>query len=135
MKTFTAFLLGLVLGAVATWIGVSPGFRQDLKESTAQARDKIAEKAPEMKERVEKATDAVVEAASDTRITATVKLKLAADPDLAASQIHVSTTDALVTLSGRVKNAAQSEKAVAVAKSVEGVRDVKHTLQMAGGAN
>jgi osmotically-inducible protein OsmY len=130
MKTFTAFLFGLILGAVAMWLGLSPRFRDNVKDTAVQAREKVAEKTPEVKERVEKAADAVAEATSDARITAAIKLKLAGDPDLSAVQIHVSTTDALVTLSGRVKSPDFMDKAINLAKSVDGVREVKSTLQV-----
>jgi hyperosmotically inducible protein len=52
-------------------------------------------------------------------------LKLAADSQLSALQISVDTTAGLVTLAGKVKSPELVDKAVNLAKSVEGVRDVK----------
>ena len=134
MKAFTSFLLGLVVGAVAVWLGTSPRAREDIKTEAITARekvaDKVADKAPEVKAALEKAGEKVADATADARTTAAIKLKLAAEPDLSALQISVDTTAGLVTLAGKVKSAELAEKAVNVAQSVNGVREVKSTLQV-----
>ena len=76
------------------------------------------------------AADKSADATADTRTTAAIKLKLAAEPELSALQISVDTTAGLVTLAGKVKSAELAERAVAVAGSVDGVREVKSTLQV-----
>ncbi len=53
------------------------------------------------------------------------RFDLAAADDLKDSTINVDVESGVVTLSGSVDNAAQKAKAVAVAKSVEGVKGVK----------
>ena len=129
MKAFTSFLLGLIIGGVAMYFVMSPRARETVKEGVVEMRDKAAEKAPEVKEKLEKAGQAAAKATDDTRITAAIKTKLAVDPDLSALQISVNTTEGIVTLAGRVKTPELADKAITVAKSVEGVRDVKSTLQ------
>jgi osmotically-inducible protein OsmY len=64
----------------------------------------------------------------DATITARVKTELLNDPQVAATKIDVSTTAGIVTLSGSVKSKADEARAIQVARTVTGVRDVKSTL-------
>lgn len=130
MRSFTSFLLGLIVGGVAMWFVMSPRAREDIKAEAVEVREMAAQKAPEVKAALEKAGEKVADATADTRTTAAIKLKLAAEPDLSALQISVDTTAGVVTLAGKVKSAELVERAVAVAGSVEGVREVKSTLQV-----
>jgi hyperosmotically inducible protein len=72
----------------------------------------------------------VGETIDDATITAQVKTKLLNDPDVGGLRIDVDTSKGLVTLSGVVKTRAEAEKAVQLARSVNGVRDVRSTLQI-----
>jgi len=67
---------------------------------------------------------------SDKEITAKIKAKLIADPELKALSIDVDTVNGVVTLTGVVENERQKERAVRHAKSVEGVRAVVVNLQV-----
>jgi hyperosmotically inducible protein len=64
----------------------------------------------------------------DATITARVKVVLLNDPQVAATKIEVSTEAGVVTLSGSVKSKADEARAIQVARTVTGVRDVKSTL-------
>ena len=64
----------------------------------------------------------------DADITARVKTVLLNDPQVAAAKIDVSTAGGVVTLSGSVKSKADETRAIQVARTVTGVRDVKSTL-------
>jgi len=66
----------------------------------------------------------------DANITARVKTVLLNDTQIVASKIEVSTTAGVVTLSGSVKSKADEARALQVARTVTGVRDVKSTLQI-----
>jgi osmotically-inducible protein OsmY len=72
----------------------------------------------------------VGETIDDATITTRVKTSLINEPNLDAGAIDVDTFKGLVTLSGRVKTAEQEQRAVALAKRVSGVSDVKSTLQV-----
>jgi osmotically-inducible protein OsmY len=72
----------------------------------------------------------VGETIDDATITARVKTTLLNDPDVAGMRIDVDTFKGVVTLSGAVKSPAERDKAVAVARRVGGVREVKSTLQV-----
>ena len=74
-----------------------------------------------------KSVDATVD---DATITTRVKTSLLNDPDVAALRIDVDTFKGVVTLSGAVKTAAERDKAIALARKIGGVTDVKSTLQI-----
>ena len=73
---------------------------------------------------------AVSGAMDDATITARVKTVLLNDPQIAATKIEVSTAAGIVTLSGSVKSKADEARAIQIARTVTGVRDVKSTLVM-----
>src|SRR3972149_1268254 len=70
----------------------------------------------------------VGQAATDASITAAIKMKMADDPMVSASEINVDTSEGAVTLNGTVQNSAEEGKAVDLAKSVDGVKSVKSNL-------
>src|SRR5512144_1845965 len=67
-------------------------------------------------------------AQSDLGITTKVKSRLGTERNINASQINVTTKDRVVSLSGPVDSAASKQRAVTVAKGVEGVKDVVDDL-------
>lgn len=69
-------------------------------------------------------------AASDTAITTKVKANIFKEPDLKSMAIHVETEKGVVMLSGFVESKAEAEKAVKVAKEVEGVTSVKSAIKV-----
>jgi hyperosmotically inducible protein len=71
---------------------------------------------------------AVSGAMDDATITARVKTVLLNDRQVVATKIEVSTAAGIVTLSGSVKSKAEETRAIEVARTVTGVRDVKSTL-------
>ena len=66
----------------------------------------------------------------DSVLTAKVKAALIESPDTNAHQINVETNQGVVQLSGFVDNAAAKTAATSVAKSVNGVKDVKNELSV-----
>jgi hyperosmotically inducible protein len=66
----------------------------------------------------------------DSVLTAKVKAALIESPDTKAHQINVETNQGVVQLSGFVDNAAAKTAATSVAKSVNGVKDVKNELSV-----
>lgn len=69
-------------------------------------------------------------AIADTVITTKIKADLVKDPDLKAMDVHVETVQGVVMLSGFVPSEAERAKAVELARSVEGVTDVKSSLKV-----
>jgi hyperosmotically inducible protein len=72
----------------------------------------------------------VGETIDDATITAQVKTRLLNDPQVGGMKIDVDTTLGVVTMSGVVKSAEEEARALALARQVSGVKDVKSTLQV-----
>jgi hyperosmotically inducible protein len=68
----------------------------------------------------------------DATISTRVKTALLNDPDIGALRIDVNTAQGVVTLSGQARSAAEAQKAVQLAHSVPGVKDVKSELKVGG---
>jgi osmotically-inducible protein OsmY len=66
----------------------------------------------------------------DGTLTLRVKTVLLNDPDVGGQRIDVDTFKGVVTLSGAVKNPGERDKAMALARKIGGVKDVKSTLQI-----
>jgi len=72
-------------------------------------------------------------AQTDPGVTTAVKAKLAADDTVKAYRIDVDTQDKVVTLKGEVDTPSARTRAVELAKSTAGVRDVVDQLTVAAG--
>lgn len=70
----------------------------------------------------------------DATITARVKTVLLNDTQIAATKIDVATVAGVVTISGSVKSKAEEARAIELARTVTGVRDVKSALQISPGS-
>jgi hyperosmotically inducible protein len=66
--------------------------------------------------------------AGDAAITAKVKTALLADPDVKALQIDVDTHGGVVTLNGTANGRNNVDKAVQIAKRVDGVKSVENRM-------
>lgn len=69
-------------------------------------------------------------AIDDARIATQVKTAFVNDPDVDIARIDVRTTKGVVTLSGRLKSKDEEAKAIALARAVQGVTDVRSLLQI-----
>jgi osmotically-inducible protein OsmY len=68
------------------------------------------------------------DAAADAATTAAVKTKLLGDTKVAGLNINVDTKDNVVTLTGKVKTAAERTEAVRLARTTTGVKSVVNKL-------
>jgi hyperosmotically inducible protein len=64
----------------------------------------------------------------DAGITAKVKTALAAEKDVSAMAINVDTMQGKVTLTGKVSNQTEADRAVQIARGIEGVKSVDSKL-------
>ena len=64
----------------------------------------------------------------DSAIANKVKTAFYADPEVKGTQVEVEVFKGVVQLSGFVDNAIQAQKAVQIARGVEGVRDVRNSM-------
>lgn len=103
---------------------------QKTKEAAATMADKterVAERAGDATSNMANKTGKVV---ADSVITTKVKADLFKEPELSSMAIHVETDKGVVMLSGFVDTKADADKAVQLAKSVEGVTDVKSAIKV-----
>jgi hyperosmotically inducible protein len=105
-----------------------------IADRTDAATDRAAVKTDRAGDRVAATTDNAAaktsKAVSDTVITTKVKADLFKEPELSAMAIHVETEKGVVMLSGFVDTKADADKAVKLAKSVEGVTQVKSAIKV-----
>lgn len=67
-------------------------------------------------------------ATDDSGVSTRVRTALLNDPQVAAGEINVTAANGVVTLSGRVRTAAERDRAVALARQTSGVSDVRSEL-------
>ncbi len=70
---------------------------------------------------------------SDGTLTAKVKTALLADDDVPGSSIDVDSAAGVVTLSGRLANQAQVDRAIGIARNIDGVKQVENRLTAGAG--
>ena len=93
----------------------------DAMAATTNAMDKAASA-------TERGMAKAGEAIGDAAITGKVKTALIADPDVKALRIDVDTKDNVVTLNGTADTQANADKAVTIAKGIDGVKSVDNRL-------
>lgn len=100
-----------------------PAEKADRGASGAASRQ-----AESIKEHAKIAADRVGKEISDTLVTTKVQAMFYLDREVKAADIDVTTHDGVVTLSGTVDNEAVRQKAVADARSTDGVKQVVDKL-------
>ncbi|HEV8131649.1 MAG TPA: BON domain-containing protein [Acidobacteriota bacterium] len=103
---------------------------ESAKEAAKDAGNAINEAAKKASEETKEATKKMGEIASDASITAKIKMKFASDEKVSAMNVGVDTKDGMVTLTGEVASKEERERAVELAKSVEGVKMVHSNLKI-----
>jgi hyperosmotically inducible protein len=98
------------------------------KAAAATTVEKTKEATANLTEKTADATAKTRIVAADTAITTKVKAGLVKEPDLSSLGIHVETEKGVVMLSGFVRSKTEAEKAVKVAKNVDGVSNVKSAI-------
>lgn len=105
-----------------------------MAERTDRATDRTVDRTANAADRAGDKTEAVARNAgkvvADSVITTKIKADLFKEPELSAMAIHVETEKGVVMLSGFVDSKADAEKAVRLAKSVEGVTQVKSAIKV-----
>lgn len=118
-----AMVLGIGLALPALAQEASSGSGTSASASMRQAGENTQDAAKNVYQ-------GTVTALDDTRITTEVKTNLAAAKDLRSGQIHVTTTAGVVTLRGTVHDSNIVTRAEAIAKNVDGVRNVTNDLRV-----
>ena len=101
---------------------------------TDRATDRAAVKTDRAMDRAaDKTSDAAArtgKVVADSVITTKIKADLFKEPELSSMAIHVETEKGVVMLSGFVASKSDADKAVRLAKSVEGVTQVKSAIKV-----
>jgi hyperosmotically inducible protein len=111
MKNLLAGMLGLAL-----FVGAAQAADNPNAQSSAATSNPPSSRAA--------ADDHSTQPGSDGWITTKVKAQLMTTKDIPSTDISVTTTNGIVTLSGVVDSKAQVQKSIAVAKAVKGVHRV-----------
>jgi hyperosmotically inducible periplasmic protein len=102
---------------------------QQLKQGAQEVGGAIERGAQEVDKKVGPVAREVLD---DATVTAKVKARLMADPDVAALHIDVDTVDGRVTLNGKVSSVDERAEAEKLANNTEGVKSVTNLIQVAG---
>jgi len=146
MKTVLAFCLGVILTAGVVWVMSNSETQRHVKDFSNGLGEKVNEAGQGLKDAVEdvdvdeakrkirdtgsQVADKTREVVSDASITAAIKAKLIASPDVSALSVDVDTTDGVVTLSGKLDSMDAVKEAVTIASTVDGVKQVLSTVQV-----
>ena len=127
---FKLILLLIVLVAVGGfflgwWHGGVPQSERDAlatagREGAARAREAGAD----LSAKAAVVAKDAKEALGDGALTAKIKAKMALDDTVKALDLNVDTTNGIVTVTGKVRSAAERERALALARETEGVQKV-----------
>ena len=155
MRFFLTLLVGIAIGIAAVWYfnhnknnSQFATAGQEIKSTAQNAGDALADKLRSwhldrenitnelartgkvIRDKADAAGKTLKDATADARVTTAIKAKYVKDSDLSAWDIHVSTTDGVVTLSGSVANPDLVGKAIEEALDTDGAQRVISTLQV-----
>jgi hyperosmotically inducible protein len=119
-----AFLLGYWGGGIRN--ANAPGQTGTTGVNTEKAREVGAQVA----EKTAVAANQAKRALNEGAITAKIKAKMALDDTVKALDIDVDTVGTTVTVSGVVRSEAQRQRAIALARETEGVKQVVDQLRL-----
>ncbi|HEU4851646.1 MAG TPA: BON domain-containing protein [Telluria sp.] len=100
------------------------------RDAAANVADKTRDVAATAAVKTERAAEKTGKALADTAVTAKVKGALLAEEALKSLGIHVETEKGTVMLSGFVNSKQEADRAVQVAKGVEGVNKVESAIKV-----
>jgi osmotically-inducible protein OsmY len=155
MRFILTLLIGVALGIAAVWYfnhnknnSQFATAGQEIKSTAQNAGNALSDKLHSwnldrdhitnelaktgrvIRDKANSAGQALKDATLDGRVTAAIKAKYVKDSDLSAWDIHVSTTDGVVTISGTVSSPELIGKAMTEALETDGARQVISTLQV-----
>lgn len=120
--------------AAATVVEKTKEVASTVADKTRAATANMAAKSEVAADKAEVKTDAAARktgaVVADSVITTKVKADIFKEPELKSMAIHVETEKGVVMLSGFVDSKADADKAVAVAKNIEGVTSVKSAIKV-----
>ena len=82
------------------------------------------------REKTAQAADVTMRAIEDGRLTTKIKAKMTLDDSVKALDLNVDTKDGVVTVKGKVRSEAERQRALALARETDGVKQVIDQLQI-----
>jgi hyperosmotically inducible protein len=125
MKTSTLVMAGFVLAMA--------GCDRPADERLAKSPPAPVKPAPETAPPARPSNPTAGQAIDDAGITAKVKAALLAEKGVSGTDINVETAKGIVTLTGRVRDQSQVDRAAQVAREVDGVSTVQNKLTVGAG--
>jgi hyperosmotically inducible protein len=127
---FRLLILLIVLVAVAGfflgWWGAgltSPG-RDTVGTAGRTGAERAKQVGQDISQKTAEAAKRAEEALSDGALTAKIKAKMTLDDTVKALDLNVDTVDGVVTVTGKVRTRAERDRALALARETNGVRNV-----------
>lgn len=126
---FRLVILLIVLVAVGGfflgWWGAGVTLpNRDTVGTAGQTAERARQAGHEISQKTAEAAKTAQEALSDGALTAKIKAKMALDDSVKALDLNVDTANAVVTVTGKVRTRAERERALALARETDGVRQV-----------
>ncbi len=122
---FLAISLVFVFGAAC---GAARRSGSTVKDATVATGQEVGDKAEDAAHATANAGKELARTVDDATITSAVKMKFAKDETVKAFDINVDTKDGNVTLNGAVSSQAEASRAITLARTVEGVKNVTSNL-------
>lgn len=124
-----SLLLVAGLAACDNKPGPAESAGKQIDQTANEAGKKISESVEKMGDKINAQSAKAEVAMDDAEITTKVKAAIFAEAGLKTLQISVDTVKGVVTLSGSVDSAANSDKAKSLAGAVSGVKGVDNKLK------
>ena len=128
MKTTTRVMAAFVLATASL-----AGCDRPSDDRLAKSPQPPVKSAPEMAPAARPSNPTAGQAIDDASITAKVKAALLAEKGVNGTDINVATANGIVTLTGRLPDPSQVERATQVTREVEGVTTVQNKLTVGAG--
>jgi len=127
---FKLILLLIILVAVGGfflgwWQGSVPQAERDaIATAGREGAERAREAGADLSAKAAVAAKDAKSALGDGTLTAKIKAKMALDDSVKALDLNVDTTNGVVTISGKVRSAGERDRALALARETDGVRQV-----------
>jgi osmotically-inducible protein OsmY len=121
-------LIIVVVGVGGFLLGWWGSGRSVLPDNAGVDAQRAREVGAEVGEKTAAVASQAKAALDDGALTAKIKSKMALDDSVKALNIHVDTTNGIVTVSGTARSEAERQRALQLAKETNGVREVVDRL-------
>ena len=118
--------------AATAGVDVDVDVDDDLERRADRAGDEVKQEGREAADKIGDAADRTGAAITDAAITSAVKAKFLADTTVKGLRIDVDTNNGMVTLNGNVTSRAEADRAMTLARSTDGVKNVHSNLKIGG---